>query len=188
MSLKRLLLRLVYPLFRRISRRNDILLNEKNITAPHSFYSLAAESITGETISFHSLKGKKVLIVNTASDCGFIPQYGQLEALYNRYKAKLVIIGFPSNEFNNQEQGSNEAIKQFCETKYGISFPIAGKTRVLKTNLQHPVYQWLTDATMNGWNTKAPEWNFAKYLVDEQGNLMGYSAPAIPPARLAKLL
>ncbi|HRB31060.1 MAG TPA: glutathione peroxidase [Ferruginibacter sp.] len=149
--------------------------------APESFYLLNAVLIHGETFSFESLKGKKVLLVNTASDCGYTPQYKGLEQLHQQEKDRLVIIGFPSNDFGEQEKGSNNEIGNFCEKNFGVTFLLTQKSIVKKMSGQDPVYKWLTDETKNGWNDVAPSWNFCKYLVNEEGNLTHFFESGIEP-------
>ncbi len=145
-----------------------------------SFYELSTVSLFGDEIDFSSFKGKKVLIVNTASKCGFTPQYAELEELSKKYKDNLVVIGFPANDFMNQEPGSNEDIATFCEVNYGVTFLMTEKITV-KGGDMHPVYQWLTDKDKNGWNTQEPKWNFHKYLIDENGELIGVFASKVKP-------
>lgn len=145
-----------------------------------SFYDFTVETIDGEQFSFADLKGKKVMIVNTASKCGHTPQYKDLELLHKAYKSKLVIIGFPANNFMNQEPGTNEDIKEFCESKYGVTFPMMAKISV-KGNDMHPLYKWLTSKSANGVLDSEVAWNFQKYLIDENGNLVGFLKPAIKP-------
>ena len=119
-----------------------------------------------------SLKGKKVLIVNTASKCGYTPQYADLEKLYEQYGGKdFTIIGFPANNFNNQEPGSNEEIRQFCTRNYGVTFPMMAKISV-KGDDMHPLYQWLTSKAKNGVMNSEVKWNFQKYLIDKNGKLL----------------
>lgn len=149
--------------------------------APVSFYSLQAILNNGETFNFNSLKGKKVLIVNTASDCGFTKQYEGLQELHENYKGSLQIIGFPSNEFGQQEKGSDEAIEKFCKINFGVCFPLVKKSKVTKGADQHKVYKWLTEDDKNGWNYVAPSWNFCKYLVNEKGDLTHFFDAAIEP-------
>lgn len=146
-----------------------------------SFYSLKITLNNGEELDFASLKGKKVLLVNTASKCGYTPQYEGLEKLYEKYKDQLVIIAFPANDFANQESGSNEEIAQFCKANYGVTFPIAMKAGVIKNEAQQEVFKWLTDKKLNGWNDQAPEWNFSKYLVNENGELVSYFKSSVKP-------
>lgn len=153
--------------------------NKNHIQAPENFYSLKAIKNDDQEVYFEKFRGKKVLIVNLASQCGFTPQYQELEKLYQQNKG-MVILGFPSNNFGAQEPGSDEEIARFCKLNFGVTFPIFKKDDV-KGNRKQPVYQWLTDKSKNGWNDKEPQWNFYKYLVDESGNLSGiYSSSILP--------
>lgn len=137
-----------------------------------SFYDFSVKSLEGNAFNFSSLKGKKVLIVNTASQCGYTPQYEKLEALYKKYKDKnFMIVGFPANNFGAQEPGSNSEIRQFCTKNYGVTFPMMEKISV-KGNDMHEVYRWLTQKTENGVLDSDVKWNFQKYLIDENGNLV----------------
>ena len=136
------------------------------------FYSLTAEDIHGSDFQFAQLKGKKTLIVNTASKCGFTPQYNELQELYRKYKDRnFTIIAFPSNDFLFQEPGNNETIEQFCRDQYEITFPIMSKVKVSGSN-KHSVYQFLTMKSNNGKLNSKVKWNFQKYLVDEQGQFI----------------
>jgi len=136
-----------------------------------SFYELKAETIDGKPFSFEQFRGKKVLIVNVASKCGFTPQYEDLEKLYKTYKdSNFVIIGFPANDFLKQEPGTNEEIKQFCTLNYGVTFPMTAKIHVKGKEI-HPVYQWLTQKSKNGAFDSKVKWNFQKYFIDENGKL-----------------
>lgn len=132
-------------------------------------------------LDLQSLKGKKILLVNTASDCGYTAQYETLQQLYEKYSPKLVVIGFPANDFKEQEKGSDEEIAAFCKVNFGVSFPLAKKSKVVKGDGQDPVFKWLSDSSLNGWCNQQPEWNFSKYLVDENGVLTNYFAPGISP-------
>jgi glutathione peroxidase len=137
-----------------------------------SFYDLKAKTIEGKEFSFADLKGKKVMIVNTASKCGFTPQYEDLEKLYKENKDKnFVIIGFPANNFGHQEPGTNSEIKEFCSKNYGVSFQMMEKISV-KGDDMDPVYKWLTEKSLNGKMDSSVKWNFQKYLIDENGNLV----------------
>ncbi len=138
---------------------------------PKSIYDFKVESITGDTIDFAQFKGKKILIVNTASQCGFTPQYKELEELYEKYKGKLVIVGFPANNFLKQEPGDNREISAFCEKNYGVTFPLAAKISVKGKDIA-PIYQWLTRKQYNGVMNSSVKWNFQKYLVNEKGELV----------------
>ena len=144
------------------------------------FYNLTAKSIDGEIINFSQYKGKKILIVNVASKCGYTPQYEDLQVLHNKYSDKVTILAFPSNNFGFQEPGSNDEIIEFCESKYGIEFQIFEKTDVRGKN-SHPVYKWLSSSERNGWNDKSPRWNFFKYLVSKNGKLEGVYSSSINP-------
>lgn len=136
--------------------------------------------IDGTDIDLKQYKGKKVLIVNTASQCGYTPQYKELQSLHEKYGDKLVIFGFPANNFGSQEPGSNEEIEKFCRDNYSVTFPMFEKISVLGDNM-HPVYKWLTSKDLNGWNDQQPKWNFNKYLIDEDGNLLKYFSSAVKP-------
>ncbi|HUC82901.1 MAG TPA: glutathione peroxidase [Flavisolibacter sp.] len=184
LTLRQKALKLIYPLFLWMSKKNtkeQILVNEKQVAPPASFYSLAAVLTNGKELSFENMKGKKVLLVNTASDCGYTPQYTELQKLYQHSKEDLEIIAFPANDFKEQEKGSDTEIAAFCSRNYGVSFPIAKKAVVVKTPAQHPVFQWLSDKKLNGWNDKEPSWNFSKFLVNEEGVLTHYFEPAVSP-------
>ena len=148
---------------------------------PIPFYSLKAVLNNGDTLDFSSLQGKKVMLVNTASDCGYTNQYSDLQKLSEQYKGGLVVIGFPANDFKEQEKGTDDEIAKFCKANYGVTFPLARKSVVIKTAQQNPVYQWLTDSSKNGWNEKQPSWNFTKYIVNENGVLTNYFGPSISP-------
>ena len=153
----------------------------KNSTVPVSFYSLKDTTIDGKEFDFSQLKGKKVLLVNTASDCGYTGQYEELQKLYTRFSDKLMIIGFPANDFKEQEKGTDEEIAEFCKVNYAVSFLLMKKSSVIKDKQQNEVFKWLTDAAKNGWNRQQPTWNFSKYLVDEEGRLINYFDPGLSP-------
>ena len=183
MTTRQKILKFLYPVFNRLNlmtgKSNKILKSEK--VANNSFYDLKTTLNNGSELDFSTLKGKKVLLVNTASDCGYTNQYEGLQALHEKYKDKLVLIGFPANDFGEQEKGSDNAIEQFCKVNFGVTFPLAKKSRVIKTADQNPVYQWLTNEDKNGWNYTAPTWNFCKYLIDEKGDLTHFFEAAIEP-------
>ena len=145
-----------------------------------SFYALSADNINGESISMNTFKDKKILVVNVASQCGYTPQYEGLQNLYETYGDRLVVLGFPSNDFLWQEPGNNTEIKTFCQRTYGVTFPMFAKIHV-KGRKQHALYTWLSDSTMNGWNHENPSWNFNKYLLDEKGKLLERFGSSIEP-------
>lgn len=158
------------------------LLNKKQMQPSTSIYSLQVILNNGETLSLETLKGKKILFVNTASDCGYTGQYAELEALYKQYKGKgLVIIGFPANDFKQQEQRDDAAIAEFCKVNYGVSFLLAKKSSVIKGADQNPVFQWLSTSSLNGWNDQEPTWNFCKYIVNEKGVLEVFFPQGVSP-------
>jgi glutathione peroxidase len=135
------------------------------------FYDFRVKTLEGNEFDFTSLKGKRVMIVNTASKCGFTPQYKELEEVYEQYKDRLVIIGFPANNFLSQEPGSAEEIRKFCTENYGVTFPIMEKISVKGKDMA-PIYKWLTSKEMNGVMDSSVKWNFQKYLIDENGKLI----------------
>lgn len=136
-----------------------------------SIQSFKVKSLDGKVIDFSKFKGKKILIVNTASECGFTPQYEDLEKLYKMYKDKLVIVGFPANNFGGQEPGSNEEIGAFCKKNYGVTFPMAAKVSVKGKDIA-PIFKFLTDKKLNGVKNTTILWNFTKFLLNEKGELM----------------
>lgn len=140
---------------------------------PASFYDFKLNSIDGQPIDFAGFKGKKVLLVNVASKCGYTPQYKELQQLHEQYGQYVAVLGFPANNFGSQEPGSNQEIAEFCSANYGVSFQMFEKISV-KGDDMHPLYRWLSDKSYNGWNDKSPAWNFSKYLVNEKGELIGF--------------
>lgn len=185
MTVRQKFLKAIYPLFtgykKLFNTDSRILSNDKNIRPVESFYDLSVKLNDGRQLQFGELKGKKVLLVNTASDCGFTAQYDALEKLYEQDTHKLTIIGFPANDFKKQEKGTDEEIARFCKQNFNVTFLLATKNSVIRGPRQQEVFQWLTDETKNGWNNKQPSWNFSKYLVNEQGVLVNYFDPAISP-------
>jgi glutathione peroxidase len=147
---------------------------------PKSFYDFKMKAIDGTMIDFSKFKGKKVLLVNVASKCGFTPQYTDLQKLNEMYGDKVAILGFPANNFGGQEPGSNEEISQFCTKNYGVTFQMFEKISV-KGDDMAPLYQWLTGKEYNGWNTDEPSWNFCKYLIDENGKLIAFFPSKVKP-------
>ena len=145
-----------------------------------SIHSFNVPSINGGTIKFADFKGKKILVVNTASQCGYTPQYEGLEKLYEAHKDKLVIVGFPCNQFGEQEPGTNETIQTFCKKNYGVSFPLAAKIDVKGTNIA-PIYKWLCNKSENGVLDAEIKWNFNKFILDENGVLLAYFPSNVKP-------
>lgn len=183
MTIKQTFLKTVYPflsLFTRLIGKNTQKLSS-NTMANTSFYNLSARLNNGSILHFSTLKGKKVVLVNTASECGYTKQYDDLQKLYEKNKNDMILIGFPANDFGAQEKGSDEAIAEFCRVNFGVNFPLVKKSTVIKSPGQHDVYRWLTNAADNGWNDKAPGWNFCKYVVDENGNLTNFFESSIEP-------
>ncbi len=155
-------------------------LDQKANMATKTLYDFKMKSIDGELIDFSKYKGKKVLIVNTASECGYTPQYKELEELNKKYGDKVVILGFPANNFGGQEPGSNKEISSFCQKNYGVTFQLFEKVDVVGDNACD-LYKWLSTKNLNGWNSQEPKWNFNKYLIDENGQLVKYFASSVKP-------
>ena len=184
MTLRQRILKAVYPAFTwwgRVMGRSKVFTNGSPSTPPESIYNLSITLNNGDSISLSNFKGKKLLLVNTASDCGYTDQYDELQKLYEENKDKLVIIGFPANDFKEQEKGTDEEIAAFCKLNYGVTFPLSKKSTVIGGPDQNPVFKWLTDKNKNGWTNKKPSWNFSKYLVNEEGVLVNYFDPSISP-------
>jgi glutathione peroxidase len=158
-----------------------IFIMTTTINGQKKLHNFTVKDITGTDFNLDELKGKKVLVVNTASKCGFTPQFGELEKLYQKYKDdNFVIIGFPSNDFLNQDPGSNEEIAEFCKINYGVTFPMMSKVKV-KGSSKDPVYKWLTSKDENGVMNSKVKWNFQKYMIDENGKLFDYLKPKESP-------
>jgi glutathione peroxidase len=184
MDLKKRILKTLYPLIMRLSKataKGRVLKNDKKVRPAQPFYQLSTVLNNGTHLDFSQLKGKKVLLVNTASNCGYTGQYQELQQLHEEKKDSLVIIGFPANDFKEQEKDNDADISQFCQVNYGVTFPLAKKSVVVKGQNQNQVYSWLSDARQNGWNEHEPDWNFSKYLLDENGVLTHYFGPAVSP-------
>lgn len=145
-----------------------------------SIHNFKVAGIDGKQINLAAYKGKKILIVNTASKCGYTPQYESLQKVYDQYKDKLVILGFPCNQFGGQEPGTNEEIVAFCKENYGVNFPLADKIDVKGANIA-PIYQWLTQKAKNGVLDANISWNFNKFLLDENGKMLAYFPSNVKP-------
>jgi len=184
MTMRQKILKAIYPvltLLGKVRGKNKEELSNDTVKPVVPFYTLKGTLNNGKEFNFDSLKGKKILLVNTASDCGYTPQYAELQKLYDEHKDKLVIIGFPANDFKEQEKGNDSEIAEFCKVNYGITFPLMTKSTVVKGNNQNEIFKWLSDENKNGWNSQQPTWNFSKYLVDENGVLTKYFAPSLSP-------
>jgi glutathione peroxidase len=184
-SIRQNILRLFYPLLMKAAKRTGkhatILTNKNSQLFQTPIYDIPVVLNDGNETLLRNWQGKKLLIVNTASNCGYTAQYGELQQLQDRYPQTLQVLGFPSNDFKNQEPENNETIAEFCQQNFGVHFPLVHKSHVLKGTQQHLVYQWLTQPEKNGWNSNAPSWNFCKYLVNEKGLLTHYFDSAISP-------
>ena len=185
MTARQKFLKLIYPLIilrSRLKKTNNVIYQNKNNVQPFtSVYNIPFQLNNGSVTTLSSYKNKKILIVNTASDCGYTKQYEGLEKLYEQHKEQLVIIGFPSNDFGEQEKGDDNEIEQFCKINYGVTFPLAKKSTVVKNENQNKIFEWLSNKNENGWLSKAPSWNFCKYLINEEGVLTHYFESAIEP-------
>src|SRR5690606_30312826 len=185
MKIKQKILQTLYPLIMLFSRsstgKGKILSNEKGVNPKTSFYELKTTLNNGQVLDFGQFKNKKVLLVNTASNCGYTGQFEELQQLHEKYPDKIALVGFPANDFQEQEKGSDGEIAQFCQVNYGVTFPLSKKSTVVNDREQNQVYQWLTQADQNGWNSHSPDWNFSKYLIDENGVLTHYFGPAVSP-------
>jgi glutathione peroxidase len=158
--------------------KNATIKNNK-MTTLHSF---KIKSLEGKTIDFSDYKGKKVLIVNVASECGYTPQYAQLQELSEAKSDEMVVVGFPCNDFGGQEPGSSETIQQFCQVRYGVTFPLTEKVSI--KNNPHPIYKWFTSKAENGVKDSQVGWNFCKFLIDEEGNLVNSFPSSTSPLEI----
>lgn len=155
--------------------------NMNTDTQVETIYQFKVKDLYGKEFDFASLKGNKILVVNTASECGLTPQYKDLEAIYEKYKDKnFVIVGFPANNFGSQEPGTNEQIAKFCEMNYGVTFPMMSKVSVKGKDMTE-IYQFLTQKSKNGLQDSTVEWNFQKYLINEEGQLVKVLSPRVLP-------
>ena len=169
----------IYILREKVFKVNDQA-PEGDFISDKSFYTLSAKDINGKIINFSKFKGKKLLIVNVASKCGYTSQYKDLQELHRKYNDKITILAFPSNNFGFQEPGSNDQIEEFCDSNFGIEFQLFEKSDVRGKN-SNDVYKWLSSIESNGWNDKSPRWNFFKYLIDENGNLSSIYSSNVNP-------
>lgn len=171
--------KLVYHLLL-LLKKKDIKTRPNNTKTPmdtKTFYDFKLKSIEGKEIDFSAYKGKKVMIINTASACGFTPQYDDLQKLHEAHGNKLALLGFPANNFGGQEPGTNDEIGAFCRKNFGVTFQLFEKVDVKENEL----FKWLSDKDQNGWNTDAPNWNFCKYLINENGELVKFYSSSVNP-------
>ena len=158
----------------------NVIEHEGVVSGSKSFYDLYINDINGEKINLERFKGKKVMIVNVASRCGYTSQYEDLQSLYEQNKDKLEIIAVPCNDYGSQESGSNSEIKKFCEMNYGVSFTMGSKQKI-KSSPMSDLYRWLSDPKQNGWNSSLPSWNFCKYIINENGQLTHFLRSGVSP-------
>ncbi|WP_410492711.1 glutathione peroxidase [Cyclobacterium sp. SYSU L10401] len=158
----------------------ELVSNEDYMNIQENFYDFTMNDIDGNPVDFSAFKGKKLLIVNVASKCGYTPQYAELQELYEAYKDQITILAFPANNFGGQEPGTNEDIKSFCSENYGVTFPMFEKISVKGVD-KHPLYRWLSDKNLNGWNNTEPSWNFCKYFINEKGELVKFFPSSVKP-------
>jgi glutathione peroxidase len=185
MTYRQKVLKAVYPALMWVNKitggKSKIMTNNTQVTGLQSLYDLSVQLNSGGELQLGTLKGKKILLVNTASDCGYTDQYDELQKIYEINKDKLIVIGFPANDFKEQEKGTDDDIAAFCKKNYGITFPLATKSSVIRGEQQNEIFKWLSDKKLNGWNDQQPTWNFSKYLVNENGVLTNYFDPAVSP-------
>ncbi len=185
MTWRQSLLKAIYPLImlkgKIMGDGGNVKLNTSNTFPVQSFFDLHAIKNNGDTLHFSELKGKKVLIVNTASDCGYTGQYEELEKLHKEYGERLIVLGFPANDFKDQEKKSDTDIAAFCKVNYGVTFQLMKKSSVIKSAQQNPVFNWLSNPAANGWSKYEPTWNFSKYIIDENGVLKAFYTQNVSP-------
>lgn len=161
--------------------KKEVATAPENALPVQSFYEFKMKALTGnETVDFSKYKGKKIVILNVASKCGYTPQYADWQKFHEQHGDKVVVLGFPANNFGSQEPGTEEDISTFCKKNYGVTFQMFSKVDVKGDN-QSPLYKWLSDKSLNGWNDKTPTWNFCKYVVSEDGRLTHFFASAVKP-------
>jgi glutathione peroxidase len=185
MTYRQSVLKAIYPLImlpgKLFGSAKAIQKNTANKLPAVSIYDVELELNNGTKVRMDQFKGKKILLVNTASDCGYTGQYEALEQLHKQYGSKLVVIGFPANDFKDQDKKDDAAIAEFCKINYGVSFLLAKKSSVIKGAEQNPLFAWLSHAEQNGWCNQQPVWNFSKYLVNETGVLTHFFAQTVSP-------
>ncbi|MBC7888775.1 MAG: glutathione peroxidase [Ferruginibacter sp.] len=184
MTARQKILKAAYPVmiwFTKATGTNRTSLSNTAVAPIVPIYNLPAIGNDGQPFNLNDYRGKKILLVNTASDCGYTGQYEGLEKLYRERKENLVVLGFPANDFKQQEKGTDENIAAFCKLNFGVSFPLLRKSKVSKGAGQNEIFEWLTNKNKNGWNDQDPTWNFCKYLVDEEGKLVHFFASSVEP-------
>ena len=189
MDIRQHFLRITYPILMTFSKlfrlRRGIFAS--SLPAQTSFFDLSMTDSNGRVFSFSGLKGKKTLVVNTASNCGYTAQYGELQYIYAMDQSRLNIIAFPTGDFMDQELNDDESIRIFC-SKYRVAYPLMQKSHVKKKEGQNPVFRWLTRSEENGWNSFEPSWNFCKYLIDEKGNLTHIFESGVAPEEVRRYI
>ena len=160
--------------------KKEVKIAEDTADLKGSFYDFTANSLDGKRISFKDYTGKKIVVINVASKCGYTPQYEDWQEFHKKYGEKVIVLGFPANNFLSQESGTNGEIATFCQKNYGVTFQMFEKLDVIG-DAQHPLYKWLSTKDLNGWNDQAPTWNFCKYIINEKGKLTHFFASKITP-------
>ncbi len=161
--------------------KKEVASSPANSNPTASFYEFKMKALTGnEVVDFSKYKGKKIVILNVASKCGYTPQYADWQKFHEAHGDKVVVLGFPANNFGSQEPGTETEISTFCQKNYGVTFQMFSKVEV-KGDGQHPIYKWLSDKSLNGWNDKTPTWNFCKYVISEDGKLTNFFASGVKP-------
>ncbi len=163
-----------------LSDKKAMASNTHQMESKGSLHAFKMTSLNGQEIDLSQYKGHKVVLLNVASKCGYTPQYADWEKFHDEHGKDIIVLGFPANNFGGQEPGSSEEIAEFCQLNYGVSFQLFEKVEVIGEN-QHPLFQWLSKKELNGWNDKAPTWNFCKYVVDENGKVTHFFASGIKP-------
>jgi glutathione peroxidase len=176
--------KLIYSILKKVMK-STTQKNSNQVNPATSIFDIAVKDIAGNVTSLEKYKGKKIIIVNVASACGYTPQYAELQKLYEQQNGNVVILGFPCNDFGAQEQGDESTIQNFCSINYGVTFPLYSKVDI-KSSPIHPIYEWLSTPAHNGWNAQLPDWNFCKYVIDEEGRLEGFYSSAVHPNDLLK--
>lgn len=168
-------------LLKNIFSKKEAILTEANVTNyKGSFYDFTLKDLSGKPVKLKDYAGKTVVIINVASKCGFTPQYADWQKFHEKYGDKIVVLGFPANDFMSQEPGSSEEIADFCEKNYGVTFRMFEKVKVTG-NDKTPLYNWLSNKDLNGWNAQEPTWNFCKYLINKEGKLTHFFESKITP-------